>query len=202
LAEDVSVTAQGDSSGATDWRLSSQIRKGGTQLNDRLVWIDLEMTGLDPEKHVIIEIATIVTDDNLEIVAEGPGIAINHPEKILFAMEDCQRAEQETLEFLSHHCREGESTLCGNSIWQDRRFLAKHMPALHDFFHYRMIDVSSIKELVKRWYPLLPLVEKQKAHLALMDIKESIDELKYYRHFLNSWGRQRSYSNSHKYVPF
>ncbi len=171
-------------------------------MNDRLVWIDLEMTGLDPEKYVIIEIATIVTDDNLEIVAEGPSIAINHPEKILLAMEDwsmkhhqasgltdranaspydCQRAEQETLEFVSHHCRKGASTLCGNSIWQDRRFLAKHMPALHDFFHYRMIDVSSIKELVKRWYPSLPPVEKQKAHLALMDIKESIDELKHYR---------------------
>ncbi|MEE9566160.1 MAG: oligoribonuclease [Desulfobacteria bacterium] len=171
-------------------------------MNNRLIWIDLEMTGLDPEKHVIIEIATIVTDDSLDIVAEGPSLAINHPEGVLSAMDewsrkhheasgltdrakaspyDCGRAEQETLEFLSHHCQEEKPTLCGNSIWQDRRFLAKHMPALHDFFHYRMIDVSSIKELVKRWYPLLPLVEKQKAHLALTDIKESIDELKYYR---------------------
>jgi oligoribonuclease len=171
-------------------------------LNNHLIWIDLEMTGLDPEKHVIIEIATIVTDDNLELVAEGPSLAINHPEDVLFAMDewsrkhhqtsgltdrakaspyDCGRAEQETLEFLSRHCQSGQSPLCGNSIWQDRRFLAKHMPSLHEFFHYRIIDVSSIKELVRRWYPSFPLYEKQKAHLALMDIKESINELKYYR---------------------
>lgn len=171
-------------------------------MNNHLIWIDLEMTGLDPEKHVILEIATIVTDDNLELVAEGPSLAINHPEDVLFAMDDwsrdhhqasgltdrvkaspydCEGAERETLEFLSRHCQSGQSPLCGNSIWQDRRFLAKHMPELHDFFHYRMIDVSSIKELVRRWYPSFPPYEKQKAHLALMDIKESINELKYYR---------------------
>ena len=167
-----------------------------------LIWLDLEMTGVEPEKHVIIEIATIVTDDNLELVAKGPNIAINHPENILLAMDewvkrqhqssgltdrvkassyDCQHAEQKTLEFLHLYCQKGKSPLCGNSVWQDRRFLAKHMPSLHEFLHYRNIDVSSIKELVRRWYPWLPHFKKQKAHLALMDIEESIDELKYYR---------------------
>lgn len=171
-------------------------------MKDRLIWIDLEMTGLDPEKEVILEIASIVTDGDLELVAEGPNIAINHPEEILLAMEkwsmthhersglldrarvspyDCQSAEQKTLEFLSIHCKKGKSPLCGNSVWQDRRFLIRHMPNLGGFFHYRNIDVSSIKELVKRWYPSLPPYKKQKNHLALSDIKESINELKYYR---------------------
>lgn len=171
-------------------------------MKDRLVWIDLEMTGLDPESYVIIEIATIVTDNNLEIVAEGPSIAINHPERILLTMDewslkhheasglterakaspyDCRQAEQETLNFLSRHCQKGRSTLCGNSIWQDRRFLVKYMPTLHDFFHYRMIDVSSVKELVRRWYPGFTAFKKKKIHLSLMDIKESINELKHYR---------------------
>ena len=171
-------------------------------MNNHLIWIDLEMTGLDPEKHVILEIATIITNDNIEIVAEGPIIAINHPEEILFAMDEwsmrqhqasgltdrakaspynCRHAEQETLEFLRLHCQKEKSPLCGNTIWQDRRFLVKHMPSLNEFLHYRNIDVSSIKELVKRWYPSLPPFKKQKAHLSLIDIKESIDELRYYR---------------------
>jgi len=171
-------------------------------LSNHLIWIDLEMTGLNPEKEVILEIATIITDDRLEIVAEGPNISINYPEEMLQAMDewnsahhkesglldrvttspyDCQMAEKETLEFISRHCKKGESLLCGNSIWQDRRFLIKHMPGLEKFFHYRMIDVTSIKELVKRWYPSLPPYEKKKDHLALSDIKESISELKYYR---------------------
>ena len=166
-----------------------------------LIWVDLEMTGLDPEKDVILEIASVVTDDRLELVAEGPNLAIKCPEEILAGMDewnraqhkasglldrvrasttDCRMAEQETLAFLSTHCSKGESPLCGNSIWQDRRFLIKYMPTLEAFFHYRIIDVSSIKELVKRWYPDLPRYEKQKAHLALMDIRESINELKYY----------------------
>jgi oligoribonuclease len=160
------------------------------------------MTGLDPEKGLILEIATVVTDSGLEIVAEGPNIAINHPEESLHAMEawsrsqheasgllervknsscDEQKAEQKTLGFLSKHCRKGESPLCGNSVWQDRRFLIKHMPTLEVFLHYRNIDVSTIKELVRRWYPSLPPCKKKKAHLALSDIKESIKELKYYR---------------------
>jgi oligoribonuclease len=171
-------------------------------VSPKLVWIDLEITGLNSEKHVILEIASIVTDDDLKIVAEGPNIVINHPEKIMKEMEtwsrdhhkasglldrvyassyDHKKAEQETLDFLSEHCEEGQSPLCGNSIWQDRRFLMKYMPKLGNFFHYRNIDVSSIKELAKRWYPSLPAYEKKKPHLALMDIKESINELKYYR---------------------
>jgi oligoribonuclease len=171
-------------------------------LKNHLVWIDLEMTGLNPERHVILEIATIVTTDRLRIIAEGPDIAINHPEHILSSMEEwsrehhqssglldrvkassntCQDAEQITMGFLSQHSEEGRSPLCGNSVWQDRRFLARHMPRLEKFFHYRNIDVSSVKELVKRWYPALSTFKKQKAHLAMSDIKESIAELKYYR---------------------
>lgn len=167
-----------------------------------LVWIDLEMTGLDPERMVIIEIASIVTDDNLNVMAEGPNIAINYPEEVLKGMDEwsmthhrasgllervrasrhnCLQAEKETLEFLQSHCKKEESPLCGNSIWQDRRFLARHMPELDCFFHYRIIDVSSIKELVRRWYPSLPPYEKKKSHMALDDIRESIDELRYYR---------------------
>jgi oligoribonuclease len=160
------------------------------------------MSGLDPERHVILEIASVVTDERLHIVAEGPDVAINHPEHILSSMEewsqkhhqssglldqvkasiyDCQLAEQNTLDFLSQYCEEGISPLCGNSVWQDRRFMIKYMPRLNAFLHYRNIDVSSIKELVKRWYPTLPPFEKQKFHLALSDIKESIQELRYYR---------------------
>jgi len=160
------------------------------------------MTGLDAEKCVILEIATLITDGMLEIIAEGPNIAIHYPDVILQDMEawsaeqhrksglyekvrksdyDCRRAEQETIAFLSEHCKKGESPLCGNSIWQDRRFLIKHMPELESFMHYRNVDVSSIKELVRRWYPSLPAYEKPKDHLALNDIKESVKELKYYR---------------------
>lgn len=161
------------------------------------------MTGLDPDKQVIIEIATIVTDNELVIIAEGPNITIHYPEEILQSMEEwsmqhhttsglldrvrtssysCERAEQETLAFLSQYCRKGIAPLCGNSIWQDRRFLIKYMPHLEAFFHYRNIDISSIKELMKRWYPDIPLFKKNKTHLALDDILESINELKYYRH--------------------
>ena len=171
-------------------------------MSERLVWIDLEMSGLDPDKHVILEIATVITDNNLEIIAEGPSMAIAHKSEDLLAMEEwskahheasgllhgvstsaynCQSAEQETLKFLSRYCQKGSSPLCGNSVWQDRRFLARYMPTLNGFLHYRNIDVSSVKELVRRWYPSVPAYEKQKAHLALIDIKESIAELRYYR---------------------
>jgi oligoribonuclease len=171
-------------------------------LNGNLIWLDMEMTGLDPEEMVILEIASIITDSQLNILAEGPDIVINHSEEILGKMEewslnqhtssgllklvrsssnDCAHAEKETLNFISSYCKKGESPLCGNSIWQDRRFLAKYMPELESYFHYRMIDVSTIKELAARWYPELPVYEKKKTHLALTDIHESINELKYYR---------------------
>ena len=167
-----------------------------------LIWIDLEMTGLDPEKEVILEIATIVTDSMLEVLAEGPVIAINYSEEVLATMEawskwqhessglvarvrtsehDCRRAEEETLAFLATYSEEKKSPLCGNSVWQDRRFLIKHMPRLEEFFHYRNIDVSSLKELVRRWYPSLPPYQKKETHLAINDIRESIQELRYYR---------------------
>ena len=172
---------------------------------ENLVWIDLEMTGLNPERHVIVEIASIVTDDQLNVVAEGPDIVIHQPDDVLSHMEPwslehhqasglldrinasvytTEQAEKETLSFIKQHCQRGQTPLCGNSICQDRRFLVKHMPTLEAFFHYRNIDVSSIKELAKRWYPNLPRFEKQKTHLALRDIKESIDEMHYYRRYV------------------
>jgi oligoribonuclease len=171
-------------------------------MEKKLTWIDLEMTGLDPDTMVILEIATVVTDADLNVIAEGPQIAINYSQDILDRMEEwsrthhqasglldrvnasaitCMQAEQETLNFVSAYCGKGESPLCGNSVWQDRRFLAKHMPLLENHFHYRIIDVSSIKELAKRWYPGLPPYQKKKDHLALNDIRESIEELKYFR---------------------
>lgn len=171
-------------------------------MTNPLIWIDLEMTGLDPERCVILEIATLITDGTLEIIAEGPNIPIHYPDEVLLNMEpwsneqhrksglfelarksgyDCGRAEKETLAFLSHHCSKGDSPLCGNSVWQDRRFLIKYMPELESFLHYRNVDVSSIKELVQRWYPSLPAYDKPKDHLAMSDIRESVKELRYYR---------------------
>jgi len=171
-------------------------------LHSKLIWIDLEMTGLDPDRHVILEIAAVLTDNDLEIIAEGPDIVIHQEDTALEYMDewsreqhtssgllervkasqyDCQRAERETLKFLAGRCEKGECPLCGNSVWQDRRFLIRYMPELADFLHYRNIDVSSIKELVKRWYPGLPAYEKKKDHRASGDIKESINELRYYR---------------------
>ena len=171
--------------------------------NTKLVWIDLEMTGLDPEKERIIEMATIVTDSELNTVAEGPVIAINQPDSLLDAMDEwCTKthgasgltqrvkesnvseaeAEQITLEFLKEHLSAGESPLCGNSIGQDRRFLVKYMPELEGFFHYRNLDVSTIKELARRWRPdVLNGVKKKGSHLALDDIRDSINELRHYR---------------------
>ncbi len=171
-------------------------------MSENLVWIDLEMTGLDPDKHVIIEIATIITDSNLEIVKEGPNIIINYDDHILESMEEwsrihhkasglldkvkassytCKQAEKETLEFISEYCKDQESPLCGNSVYNDRKFLTKYMQDLESFLHYRLIDVSTVKELFKRWYPDQSEYEKKTEHLALSDIKESIKELKYYR---------------------
>ena len=171
-------------------------------MSERLIWIDLEMTGLDPERGGILEIATLVTDSDLRILAEGPNLAIHHPPDVMEAMEEWSRthhqasglldralasphdtrsAERETLAFLRPLCEPGSSPLCGNSVWQDRRFLIRHMPELEGFLHYRNIDVSSVKELVQRWYPELPAYPKSKAHLAMSDIRESVQELAYYR---------------------
>lgn len=170
---------------------------------DRLVWIDLEMTGLDPEKERIIEMATIITDSELNVVAEGPVIAVHQPDSLLDAMDewctnthgasgltkrvkestiDEAQAEQQTLEFLQQHLEASKSPLCGNSIGQDRRFLVKYMPRLEEFFHYRNLDVSTVKELARRWRPdVLAGVKKQGSHLALDDIRDSINELRHYR---------------------
>lgn len=171
-------------------------------MDDHLVWIDLEMTGLDIDTCTIIEIATIVTDGYLNIIEIGPNLAINVDETYIEAMdewntkhhhesglvqrvresdESLSSAEQKTLDFLRKHVEEKKAPLCGNSIWNDRRFLEKFMPKLSDFLHYRMVDVSSVKEISKRWYPKLPQYEKKGAHLALDDIIESIEELKHFR---------------------
>ncbi len=175
--------------------------------DQNLIWIDLEMTGLAPDRDRIIEIATIVTDRNLEVIAEGPVLAVRQAREVLDAMDDWNRnqhggsgltervlasvyeeadAERETLRFLEQHVPEGASPMCGNSICQDRRFLARWMPTLESYFHYRNLDVSSLKELVKRWAPeLAGGVVKNGKHLALDDIRDSIEELRYYReHFL------------------
>lgn len=168
-----------------------------------LVWMDLEMTGLDPDRHVIIEIASIVTDSDLNLVAEGPELAIRTAEADLSVMNQwnvehhtksglLQRvrdskvtlteAEALTLEFLDTHTVKRRTHLCGNSVWQDRRFLRRYMPLVEDWFHYRIIDVSSIKELVKRWNPkVVKELKKNTEHRALADVRESIDELKFYR---------------------
>jgi len=167
-----------------------------------LVWMDLEMSGLDPEANTILEIATVITDLDLEIISDGPVIAVSQPDSILESMDDwnkehhsktgliarvkqarssLQDAEMETLDFIKRYIAPNKAPLCGNSVWQDRRFLIKYMPVLEQYFHYRNIDVSSIKELYARWYPNLPLYEKENAHTALKDIYESISELRYYR---------------------
>lgn len=174
---------------------------------DNLIWIDLEMTGLEPQTDQIIEIATIVTDSQLNILAQGPEIAIHQPQSALDVMDEWNTrqhgqsglvkrvqessysmvaAEQETLAFLKQWVPSGDSPMCGNSICQDRRFMARLMPTLEDYFHYRNLDVSSLKELARRWSPgLIDGLQKQGSHLALDDIKDSIAELAFYReHFI------------------
>ncbi|BFM05300.1 oligoribonuclease [Halioxenophilus aromaticivorans] len=173
-------------------------------INDNnLIWIDLEMTGLDPDADVIIEIATIVTDADLNPLAEGPVFAIQQPKAVMDAMDEWNtrqhggsgltervlnssttlaEAEQATIEFLSQWVGQGKSPMCGNSICQDRRFLVRGMPDLECYFHYRNLDVSTLKELARRWAPeVLAGVTKNGSHLALDDIRDSIAELQHYR---------------------
>lgn len=172
-------------------------------IEDNLVWIDLEMTGLDPALDHIIEIATIVTDSELNVIAEGPVIAVHRNDAALEKMDEWNRtthgasglvervrasridageAESMTVDFLSLHALRGASPMCGNSICQDRRFLAREMPVLERFFHYRNLDVSTLKELARRWAPgVLAGVRKASTHSALDDVRESIEELRHYR---------------------
>ncbi len=173
----------------------------------RLVWLDMEMTGLDPEKERIIEVAVVVTEPDLTVVAEGPVLVIHQFDTLLQAMDKWNQsthgksgliervkastlseseAEMQLIEFLKKHVPPGKSPLCGNSVSQDRRFMYKYMPLLEQFFHYRTVDVSTLKELARRWQPaLLKGFVKKSRHEALADIYESIDEMRYYReHFI------------------
>ena len=180
-----------------------------TQSPENLVWIDLEMTGLDPDTDRIIEIATIITDAQLNVLAEGPVLAIHQPDFVLKAMDEWNTthhnqsglvarvrdsalkesdAEQLTLEFVKHYVPSGKSPMCGNSVCQDRRFLARSMLDLEQYFHYRNLDVSTVKELCLRWAPDIARgFTKESAHRALEDIRDSVNELAYYRkHFLKA----------------
>jgi oligoribonuclease len=173
---------------------------------DNLIWIDLEMTGLNPDEHRIIEVATVITDKELTVLAEGPVLAIHQTDDVLGAMDEWNtrqhlnsgltervrasrttesEAERLTLEFLRQHVDQGASPICGNSICQDRRFLIRHMPELAAFFHYRNLDVSTLKILARLWLPEVGnRFEKKSVHLALADIHDSIRELRFYREHL------------------
>ena len=167
-----------------------------------MVWIDLEMTGLDINRDRIIEIATLVTDGELNLIAEGPNLAVHVSEEAIAGMDEwntthhhrsglvdriraegvsVEEAEARTLAFLKEHVEPNTAPLCGNSVWNDKRFLEKEMPDIVAFLHYRMIDVSTVKELARRWYPEVQRYEKTGAHLALDDIRESVEELRHFR---------------------
>jgi len=173
------------------------------QDQNNLIWLDMEMTGLNPERERIIEIALVVTNANLETIAEGPVWVIHQPDEVLNAMDDwnknthgksglvdrvkastlsIEQADEQVVAFLAQHVPKGVSPLCGNSVHQDRRFIVKYMPKLDEYLHYRIIDVSVLKELCKRWRPeVYSRFKKQGKHEALADIYESIDEMKFYR---------------------
>jgi oligoribonuclease len=176
---------------------------------NNLAWLDMEMTGLDPERERIIEVAVVVTDANLTTIAEGPVLVVHQSDALLDAMDDWNKtthartgligkvkastvdeaqAERQLLDFLKEHIPPGKSPLCGNTIGQDRRFMVRYMPALEAFFHYRNLDVSTIKELARRWRPeVYKGFDKKNPHTALADVHESIEELKYYReHFFRA----------------
>lgn len=167
-----------------------------------LVWIDMEMSGLDPQRERILEIATVVTDENLEVLGHGPNLIVHQDDALLDGMDewctqhhgqsglteavraskiDTEAAEAQTLAFLQQFCKAGKSPLCGNSVGHDRKFIARYMPQLDAFLHYRIVDVSTIKELARRWYPGLDVPPKKESHRALDDILESIAELRFYR---------------------
>ena len=173
-------------------------------MSDRLVWIDMEMSGLNPDDERILEIASLVTDGELEVIAEGPELVIHQPDSLLAGMDAWNtkhhgdsgltervrtstvteaEAEAQTLEFLAKHCMAGQAPLCGNSVHQDRRFIYRYMPKLDAFLHYRHIDVSTVKELGRRWYPADygKRPAKVSQHRALDDVRESVEELRYYR---------------------
>lgn len=177
------------------------------EISNNLVWMDLEMTGLDPDRERIIEIATIITTGELEIIEQGPDIIIHQPDELLDAMDDWNRkhhkasgltravrestistleAEETTLAFIAKHCPQGSTPLAGNSIHQDRAFLSRYMPKLNGWLHYRNVDVSTLKELVRRWHPEIAqnTPKKKGDHRALGDVLESLEELRYYRRSL------------------
>ncbi len=177
------------------------------QNDTHLVWLDMEMSGLDPDKERILEVALVVTDKDLEVVEEGPVLVVHQPDAVLDAMDDWNKGthgksglidrvkasgldeaevEARMLAFMQRHVPERASPMCGNSICQDRRFLARHMPRLEAYFHYRNLDVSTLKELARRWRPgLVEGFKKENSHTALADIRESIGELRHYReHFI------------------
>lgn len=173
------------------------------QSDTNLVWMDMEMSGLDPKTCVVLEIASLITDKDLNLVAQGPVLVVHQPDSILDGMDDWNKkhhgdsgltqavkdskttlaeAEKQTLDFIAAHCKPKSSPLCGNTIYQDRRFLLEYMPKLEEYLHYRLVDVSTIKELVKRWYgPEFQAPNKKQKHKALDDILETIEELKFYR---------------------